>query len=485
MTEANEPVAIPATDAQGKPIVGLPARLAAWQVLVQWVDLEMPPLVPERHEDTWKELDARQRAQAYELTTGVIRWRGLLDHVLVAMLRGKTIQDLEPLVRAILWLGAYQILLQPDTQVYAVVDTAVEITRLQGGARATGFVNGVLRNVARLQPRVQARGRPHPAAFAINAKQEVILNQPLFGHPVRLGSEFVARTTSHPKKLVEMFQAAFPARVAGEILIADNVRPVPILRCDEPAWVPPTDANLLAHSVKGYWVPTDGWNATIETLVATGQLSPQDPTAGQAVRLLQRGLKERMGWGAMQWRGLDLCAGLGTKALQMARQLEGLSGGTVRITASDIDGEKLQRCAERAKQCGLEDKITVLPAEQLTRGDVPKFDFVLVDAPCSNSGVLARRVQARWRWPWLVTGHICQLQGQLLKQANALLAPGGMLVYATCSLDPRENGLLVDTVLATQPGLKKISMETFVPTLSEDVTQRCDGGFAALVYKKA
>ena len=108
------------------------------------------------------------------------------------------------------------------------------------------------------------------------------------------------------------------------------------------------------------------------------------------------------------------------------------------------------------------------------------FDLVLVDVPCSNTGVFAKRVQSRWRWPTLDSGALAKLQTTLLQQGAAALARGGTLVYSTCSIDPTENEKRIAAFLAASPTLKLLHEESTLPSL-DATTSPHDGGYFAML----
>jgi len=113
------------------------------------------------------------------------------------------------------------------------------------------------------------------------------------------------------------------------------------------------------------------------------------------------------------------------------------------------------------------------------RGD--KADVVLLDVPCSNTGVFAKRVQSRWRWPTLDQKALAELQMKLLAQGAGLLAPGGVLMYATCSIDRAENEGRVEAFLKEMPGMKVVREERTLPSQGGEVKARRDGGYVAFL----
>jgi len=246
----------------------------------------------------------------------------------------------------------------------------------------------------------------------------------------------------------------------------------------------------VAHEEAGYFVSPHGWSKALEGLVtAPGSvLSPQDPTAGAPVRLL------RDVWlaappsagGEGTKRILDLCAGLGTKTMHLARAFPQAT-----VVATDLDSRKLQTLRERAALLGLAN-ILPAPLTAFAPGVAPEkrpveardFHAVLLDVPCSNTGVLGRRPQARWRWLERDAAGLSKIQSALLAQSADLLTADGVIVYSTCSIDPAENQHRIREFLAGHAtAFALVREQVSLPVLSDDPRQQRDGGYVALLRK--
>ncbi|NNM86353.1 MAG: hypothetical protein HKL96_11435 [Phycisphaerales bacterium] len=450
------------------------AREAALQVLAQWQEVGNPPRVPDRDDLLWQHMEPRQRATAFDLLQGVLRSRGLLDHVIEQLL-DKPIGGLEHVVRAALELGAYQALLQSNVTDYSLVDSSVELVRLAGKPRAAGLVNAILRGLLRLEPRAEPFVALRDDAFPVGVGRQVRFNRRMFPSPQGDVAGHLAVVCSYPKPLVQMLLQAYGPVVTLRILIAGNLRPVVLLRDD--------GANtqdlggLVQHQQKGWLAATDGWTLAVAGQVAAGKLSPQDPTAGLAVESLCAAIKAVPPDGAPRPLALlDLCAGKGTKTIQLAMR----RAGDI-VVATDIAPLKLELLRGRARQLGLHRVRINLLEEVLI--DHHAFDAVLVDVPCSNTGVMARRVQTRWRWPKLDRKVLQRQQLMLLTQAQKLLRAGGILVYSTCSIDPCENGDLVRQWLELQQRSpwRIVHEQMSLPAATDDPAERCDGGYVCVL----
>jgi len=464
------------------------ARQAALDILARWVVLSEPPDVPERDDPVWADLPMHHRAPAFELVTGVIRYRLMLDAVISSQLRGAFagpggMARLDPKVRAILWLGVYQLLLHVGSRSYATVDSSVDLAKRGGVSRAAGLVNAVLRGVTRLKGAVEVRAGLSASTFPQSFTMQIRFEQPVFPDPLVDVTKHLSIVTSHPEELVGMLIAAHGEATAIDILIRNNFRPMVMVRADDPAFMPPAEAGLEPHEVPGYWIAAKGWSRELERLIGTGILSPQDPTAGKAVRKLLERLKARARTEAgKSFRILDLCAGLGTKTVQLARA-SAAHGMEVQIVAADVDPAKLERLRQRVERIGIKNVRThTITAGQDLEG---AFDAVLADVPCSNTGVMARRVQARWRWPKLNRAGMVLQQLGILAEARRLTAPGGILVYATCSIDPAENSAVVEGFMHDAGATWTRSVdELTLPAATDAFAEQHDGGYVAVLEEK-
>ncbi len=461
------------------------ARDNVFHALSRWTALHHPPVLPDRSHPDWAALAPRDRAFAFDLLTAILRWRGTLDAVIGSRLK-QPIDSLDMAPRVALWMGACQILFQ-GTADYAAVDTAVSLTR-RFQPQAAGLVNAVLRAITRLEPRrVTVAGGPSASArlarhtLALDFQTDLRFNTALFPDPATDMIAHLAAVRSHPPAFVQHLLAIHPA-CAADILLRNNQRPLITLRADDDEMDVPAAANLTAHSREPrFLVAVQGWSEALETLVESGQLSPQDPTAAKPVRRLA----ELVAAGAIPApaRILDYCAGLGTKTVQLARAFP-----AAQITATDIDNEKLHRLHARTTQLKLAN-VKTCPLDQIesrtskieNEASENAFDVILLDVPCSNTGVFAKRVQSRWRWPTLDHSALANLQLNLLRRSARLLSSAGTLLYSTCSIDPAENDDRIHTLLAEFPSFRLMAQETTLPSLDVLLTAPHDGGFFAVV----
>jgi 16S rRNA (cytosine967-C5)-methyltransferase len=451
-------------------------RLLAVNILSTWLEIHDPPRIESRESPQWQALLPRDRALAFDLVCGVIRRRLTLDAMIHSVSR-TALDKIEPDVMAVLRLGVYQLVVAQGIADHAAINTSVNLVRQLGAVRAASFVNAVLRNIQRLGGVVEPLQAPAASAFPLDSQRQVRFNRAIFPDPQKQYIDHIAVTTSHPRELVAaMIHWIGPAKLRA-VLIADNVPPVVTLRCDQAGFVPPNDAGLVPHHAPNFFVAAGGWNPAIEELIAGGTLSPQDPTAGRAVQALTAAIQAEKRENR-NLKILDLCAGLGTKSIQLARAFP-----KSQITSCDIAADKPTAIQRRALETGV-NNIHIMDVRTLHEQSHQRYDVILVDAPCSNTGVMGRRLQVRWRWPLFELEGVRKLQLRLLGDAAGLLHRDGLLVYSTCSIDPAENSKAAIAFIQAWPQehWRAITQAYTLPTGGEPA-QRCDGGFLT-VFKR-
>jgi 16S rRNA (cytosine967-C5)-methyltransferase len=197
-----------------------------------------------------------------------------------------------------------------------------------------------------------------------------------------------------------------------------------------------------------------------------GWFAVQDESAIAAARLLDPRPGQTV---------LDLCAAPGGKTTHLAA----LMNNEGRIVAADVDGERLRRVEESCRRLG----VGIVATRAVPRDGVDLvdeiFDRILVDVPCSNTGVLGKRPEVRWRLQPADIVDLAGVQTRLLRAACARLAPSGRLVYSTCSIEPEENRAVVDAVLRERDDIVLLNELHHIPG------QPADGGYQALLQRTA
>ncbi len=326
--------------------------------------------------------------------------------------------EVQPEIRAALLVGITQLLFMPDEPTHAVVDDAVRFTRGRLQQGAGGFVNAVLRKASALRT-----GRIDAAAEWWSRRDTVPLPDGGFMH---LGADVLpgdplarlAAQTSHPVALLERWASARGIESARALAL-HGLLEMPIVVHDALARAAVGDAR--SHEVAPFFV----WDGSIDALNKGLEAHPswlvQDVASAQPV-LSTRKLKPL--------RILDACAGRGTKAVQLA-----CLHPEAEVWATDPDASRMKSLRSRAE------RFPNLKAVDLAElGALPEsFDLVVLDVPCSNTGVLARRLEARYRFSTRSIEELVRLQRAITEHHLGLLAPRGHILYCTCSLDAQEN----------------------------------------------
>ncbi len=372
-----------------------------------------------------RELDARDRDFLRALVKKTLRGAIRLDHVLGRHLR-QPIASLDPPVLAALRLGAAQLLLMDRVPAHAAVGETVAAIRAFA-PKAAGLVNAILRRVA--------EGEARPGGVRLPEGADPV---------VRLALE-----TSHPEWLVRRWVAAFGERAARAALEADDVdAPTDLLADPRAGTVDEILAALAAGGVtaeRSPWAPlaltvTEG-NASAHPLVSGGALAVVDVAAQALVTLLP-------GAGV----ALDLAAAPGGKCRALLA-----TGRARRVVALERTASRALRLASNLAAAGRRGEVLVVRADAGAPPLPPgRFDSVLLDAPCSGTGTLRKNPEIRLRLKAGDLADFAGVQRRLLGAALDLLAPGGSLLYVTCSLEPEENEDVVDALLAARPGFARV-----------------------------
>lgn len=417
-------------------------------------------------------LAPESRGELLELVRGSIRARGALDHLLSHHLRRPG--GLDRLTREALRLGAYRLLYLDRVPPYAAVDGAV---RLVKGPRRK-LVNGVLRSLER---RIAARRtEPGEASYELPLPDGRVVR---FVDRAFAGLEPAARMAARhslPAWLVERWRAELADDDALERRCAAcNARP---------------GLSLRVNPGRG------SREAAIATLGEAGAQASPHPDDPQAIQLADAGAGELTalpGFDAGDWAVQDVAsirAGAlapadGESVLELAAAPGGKSAQLLeanparRLLATDLSPGRMRRLRENLARLGHADRAALVAADgaRLPLAREQRFAGVFADVPCSNTGVLARRADARWRLQPEHLAELSALQRELLDAACARVAPGGWLVYSTCSLEPEENQRQVEAALGRWPDFELRETRWHRP----ETTPRMSGGFAALLRRAA
>lgn len=405
------------------------------------------------------QLSARDRALATDLAYGAIRQRALLDGWISA--RGRVAADRQPpKLRWLLHVGLYQLLFLQRVPPSAAVSTTVQLAREGGLERLAPVVNGLLRGVLRSREGLPDaaepwQGLPLPedaaTALALRHSLPLWLAQELLGWRGPGDAEVFAQACNDPPPLdlrvnaLRTDSATLIAHLAEAGVRAEALPELPegITLLDRPG-----DLRALPGYAEGHWSVQDRQAQRIAPLL--------DPQPGERI--------------------LDACAAPGGKATHCAERM----GDRGEVWAVDRSAARLKRLSANAERLGLT-SLKPLAAEASTLlvqqpGWRKHFDRILLDAPCSGLGTLARHADARWRQTPATVSELVALQDALLEGLAPLLAPGGRFVYATCTVHPQENQERVALALQHHPQWLLLQEQQWWPQVGGG-----DGFYAAVL----
>jgi 16S rRNA (cytosine967-C5)-methyltransferase len=361
-------------------------------------------------------LAPRDRALATRLAYGVVQRRATLDHV-IQVLAGRPVARLEPAVLAALRLGVLQLAFLDRIPDHAAVTESVELAK-HDSRRGAGLVNAVLRRAAR-------EARAIVAALPDRTPAEAALRH------------------SHPLWIAELWFDALGPDAARALLAAGNEAPETAVRANTLAIAPaelaerlPVPAHAADRLPEGLVLDAP-FDAFSSPLWEQGLFMPQSRAAMAVARALAPEPGESV---------LDLCAAPGAKTTHLAALMED-RGRVVAVERHPGRAESLRRTAARMGAACVEVR-TADAAAPLAE----TFDRVLVDPPCSDLGTLAARPDARWRKEPATVAELAATQAAILDAGARAVRSGGVLVYSTCTISPRENERQIEAFLARHAG---------------------------------
>ena len=404
--------------------------------------------------------DPRDQALLHELVKGTLRWRGRLDWALDQRVH-VGLGQLQPWIKNVLRLGAYQVLFLDRVPPHAAVDESVKLANQYGHPGSAGLVNSVLRRLVEEKDTLE--------------------------FPTGDDAESLAVWGSHPRWLVERWLERFGAETTRALLMANNQPSRTGLRAN--VLRVSRDALLARLAGQGYSVepgrlaPELVWLVNGVPLARLAELREGLCTAQDESEALVTGLvgpqpHERL---------LDLCAAPGGKSTHMAERM----GDEGEVWAMDRVEGRVATLEATVSRLGVH-SVHVVRGDGRNYPFPMPFDRVLVDAPCSGLGVLGRRADARWRKGPEILHEMPPLQVELLAAGGRQARPGGVLVYSVCSFEPEETTAVVERFLDQHPGFILESADGMLPPEVVDDqgfmrvlphVHGCDGAFAARFRK--
>ena len=418
------------------------SRLVAAEIITQWIQNESFP-------DRQLAGVTDDRAFITELVYGIVRRKLALEYIEQKFIPRRP----EDFILAALHVGVYQLCFMDNVEEFAAVHETVEAIksrRHKDAVRAAGMVNAVLRNV-----------QEEKAAILKNLEKQ--------SDEIRF---------SHPESLINRWVKQYGERDTRQLLDWDNQPAETILRV-EPVRIAPAEfkkelkaagIDAVMHpfpSAETFMVLPRGVPVTTVPGYAEGWFTVQDPATSVSVELLDPRPGESV---------LDACAAPGGKTAMMAGMMEGKG----ELIAMDVHDDRLDTLQDTIKRTGWN-------FVQILKGDAAKgfptaskqFDAILLDVPCLNTGVLRRRVDARWRFTRDRIEMIKKTQRQILNAMSKHVKPGGRMVYSTCSLEVEENEEMVSRWAREHTEFRLVKAKRLFPPKSGT-----DGAYAALLVKE-
>ena len=425
------------------------------------------------------------RGLCHELVCGVVRWQATLDCLIAR--KTDSARQQRPALANLLRLGLYQVFWLDRIPPHAAVHETVELAKQSGYGAQAGFINAVLRGYVRELEAIR------------KILADMKISQPALGW-------------SHPDWLVQKWRQQFGEEPTRQLLAWNNTPPKTYARVN----------TLQFHGSRRDEAPTEKSELRIPNSESSRLTSAPANEMKDAGDLLARWREEnveydfltrdwtgenlvfelkshpplarlgsfRDGWFYVQDPGtllaprllgaqpgeivLDMCAAPGGKTTFIAQLMENRG----RLIACDLDPNRLRLVTDNCARLGVTCVETCLPSALHTPPST-LFRRILVDAPCSNTGVVRRRVDLRWRIQPAEIERLRAMQLGLLRQAAAKLAPGGVLVYSTCSLEPEENSGVVKQFLAAHADFELETERQLLP-----FTDGVDGAYVAKLKPK-
>ena len=439
-----------------------PARAAAFDILLR-VDREDAYASELLHSPRCADLSSADRNLATELVMGVLRWRSALD-IALAPASTKPLPKLDPEVLTALRLAAYQLAHLDRIPTHAAIHESVEVVKRARKRSAAPFTNAVLRKLATppkpASPHDPILAATTPAALAVAA--------------------------AHPEWLVSRWIAFFGIETARSICAFDQTIPTAALRL--------RDATVAASLATRHIELAPGELLASARRVLHGDITRTPELAAQKLAIQDEASQLIAALVGKGQRILDACAAPGGKTWSIADR-----NPHAQVVAIELHPHRAEVLRKRVPS----PNVTVIPADirELPVGEL--FDQVLVDAPCSGTGTLARNPEIKWRLRPEDLSDLQSRQIAILKAAMRHVAVNGRLIYSTCSLEAEENEQVVEHALANDRSFQLLDCATELDNLKHEgeltapVTalhqgpylrtipgqHRCDGFFAAVLKK--
>ena len=367
-----------------------------------------------------------------ELVKGTARMQGLLNFYLKELIKGR-LKNVKIPIRYILIIGLYQLIYMDSIPAYAAINESVKLAKKFGNERDGRLVNAVLRNFERGRSELQKKIESFPDEKRISIK---------YSHPEWLIKRWIERFgKTDTEKLCSYNNRVPRLSVRLNNLLKEHPK-IRHLMKKEP------DKITKSTFLENYYTFEKGYDNSVWEAFDEGEFTIQDVSAGFPVRLLAPEAGETV---------IDLCAAPGGKTGAIVESM----GDAGRVVAVDSNEYRLSLVKQHGERLGLSSIDYIHGDGSVIK--LPIADRILVDAPCSGTGVFAKRADIRWQRKETDIEVLANLQLNLLQHASEQLKKGGILVYSTCTMEEEENWGVVDIFLENNLNFKVEDADKFVP----------------------
>ena len=422
----------------------------------------------------------KDRAFVTEIVQGVVRWKRLLEWVIKQTAKHVP----PPLLKSFLLTGLYQLLMMDKIADYAAVNETVAAAKIKFSSRQADFVNAVLRRASRDRVKILAEINGLPPGIRCSHPDLLIHRWTKF-----YGASNVLRlcewNNTRPNVVIKI-NTLKPADQICAFVSQLEQKDISPFFARKPCGLPQGEMAFLASQgsakmscdlpwgaspVKGrgdYFSLPHGFRVEDLPGYAEGMFLVIDPFASNAIELLNPQAGENI---------LDACAAPGGKTFLIAEKMR-FSG---KLHAFDVSEDRILIMKTNFQRLQISDFAAIKKQNilALTSSDSQKYDRILADVPCSNTGVIRRKPDIRWRFSLKGLALLAKTQKKMLDRLAPFLKDGGTLVYSTCSLEPEENQMQVKAWLKTNPSFQLVTEKCFFPPKSGT-----DGGYAAAILKR-
>ncbi len=416
------------------------SRLVAAEIVSQWfVDRRFPDRQLSKIEE--------DNAFIMEVVNGVVRKRNILQW----LEQGMVPKEPEPFFKAVLYVGLYQLLFMNNVEEYAAINETVEAAKSRpGGHGNASMINAVLRRAQRETDQIFSELKRQPDDIRLSHPDYLL--QRWSRQYGEIDTRKLAEWNNHPPETILRVEQGVltPDDFLAKMADADIELKLPPFSDREKFYILPR--GLAVHKLPGY---AEGW------------FTVQDPATSVPIDLLRPFPGESV---------LDACAAPGGKTAMIASRMKGKG----ELVAMDLHDDRIALLQENMDRLNL-GWVELVQGDACAPGKAladRKFDAILLDVPCLNTGVLRRRIDARWRVNTNRIKAIAEVQYGMLSAAAERLKENGRIVYSTCSLEPEENEDLIARWVREHPGFSKTKAKKTFPPKSGT-----DGAFAAVIRR--